>query len=175
MSSDLARAQTRPATKLRQRFGATAAVVVAVALFPGSGTAHAQDGPGLLSLLDSPSITLICLPMGQAGQGNKFAGTQNINCSQSATQTPPGSGGGSFATQVVTVQQTLPAHSTQIIEAPCPPGTTLTGGGFGRETNDIEIENSDSFSPNTWRVIATNYGDLERNVTAQAVCATHTA
>ncbi|MCX5377795.1 hypothetical protein [Streptomyces sp. NBC_00091] len=74
--------------KKRQRVAAVAGTAMA-ALLLGAGTGHAADDGSLLSLLDVPSVTVACFPAGQVGQGNTFTGTQNINCSQSASQTNP--------------------------------------------------------------------------------------
>ncbi|MFG3369295.1 hypothetical protein ACIPWY_35310 [Streptomyces sp. NPDC090032] len=49
MRSNLVRGQTGSGMKLKKKLAAVSTAVAAVALFLGSGTAHAQDSPGLLS------------------------------------------------------------------------------------------------------------------------------
>lgn len=97
----------------------------------GAGSATAADDGSLLSLLNVPSITLVCYPAGQVGSHNTFTGTQNINCSQSGQSTSGGgSGSGGFTGhQVVSQTNECPVNNTCGITLRCPAGKKVTGGG----------------------------------------------
>ncbi|MER5530286.1 hypothetical protein ABT075_37855 [Streptomyces sp. NPDC002677] len=86
-------------TKRIKAIGAMAALAVGLS----AGSARADDD-SLLSFLGTPSITLVCFPSGQVGQGNSFTGTQTVNCSQSATTNSPAGNG---------ITAARPAPSTQ--------------------------------------------------------------
>ncbi|WP_241695311.1 hypothetical protein [Streptomyces sp. C] len=88
-----------------------------------------------MSLLNNPAVGAVCFPSGQVGSGNTFNGTQNINCSQSTSQsvtnpTPPADGG-------VTGREEVFASSPAPIQpgqrggasVQCPEGKISTGGG----------------------------------------------
>ncbi|MCX5378593.1 hypothetical protein [Streptomyces sp. NBC_00091] len=114
--------------RLTKRLAALAGAALAATLL-GAGSAHAADDGSLLSLLNLPSITLVCYPTGQAGANNTFTGTQNISCSQSAQSTSGGSGGGFTGYEVVAQTNECPVNNTCGITLRCPEGKKVTGGG----------------------------------------------
>jgi hypothetical protein len=161
--------------KLSQRFAAIGVSVVATILLSTS-SAQAQDN-GLLSLLDGPSITLLCLPAGQVGKGNTFTGTQNINCSQSAEQasTPPGQQGFT-GYEVVSKSYDLQPSSLGVpVEADCPAGKKVTGGGirWNGSSSDIgEHDNGPTEDSTGWVAKIFNFGTNRGFVaTVYAICA----
>ncbi|MEU0375204.1 hypothetical protein ABZ070_34590 [Streptomyces sp. NPDC006283] len=144
--------------KLAKRF-ATITSASAAALLIGAGGAHAQGEGGLLSLLGNPSIVLACFPSGQVGQGNTFSGTQNINCSQSASTTtnPPAPNGGITGYEVVpgggfTVSDGVTVGGT----VACPAGKRVLSGGVNITSgfsSDLRITTSGPNPAGTnWRL-----------------------
>jgi hypothetical protein len=160
--------------KLSQRFVAIGVSAVATMLFSAS-SAQAQDG-GLLSLIDGPSITLACFPAGQVGQGNTFTGTQNINCSQSAEQasTPPDQQGFTGYEVVSESYELLPNSLGVPVEASCPAGKNVTGGGIRWNGSSTEVGSHDN-GPNEdntgWVARFFNTGNSTFTVTVYAICA----
>ncbi|MEV8534829.1 hypothetical protein [Streptomyces sp. NPDC051211] len=120
--------------KLTKRMTAACTAVAAAALVFGAGGAHADTEGSLLSLLGTPSITLACFPSGQVGQGNTFTGTQNVNCSQSATSTSTGTtpSSGVPGYEVITERHNCGPNTTGecFVILECPPGKKATGGGI---------------------------------------------
>ncbi|MFD9411961.1 hypothetical protein ACFWBN_33805 [Streptomyces sp. NPDC059989] len=115
--------------KLTKRLSAIAGSALATMLL-GAGGAYAADDGSLLSVLNLPSITLVCYPAGQVGSHNTFTGTQNISCSQSAESTSGGSGSGGFTGyEVVSFTAECPVGATCDITLRCPTGKKVTGGG----------------------------------------------
>lgn len=114
--------------KLTTRLAAIGGAAMAAILL-GAGGAHAADDGSLLSLLNLPSITLVCYPTGQAGANNTFTGTQNISCSQGAESTSGGSGGAVTGHEVVSDTVECQVGATCGITLACPTGKKVTGGG----------------------------------------------
>ncbi|WP_225822908.1 hypothetical protein [Streptomyces naphthomycinicus] len=111
---------------------ATIGTATMAAVVLGAGGAHAQGDGGLLSLLGHPSIVLACFPAGQVGHGNTFNGTQNINCSQSATATttnPPAENGFTGYQVVPSTIQFVQADTKTAQDVLCPGGKRVLGGG----------------------------------------------
>ncbi|MGE7390471.1 hypothetical protein ACQKM2_33830 [Streptomyces sp. NPDC004126] len=106
---------------------ATLCTAAAAAVVLSAGTATADDD--LLSALNNPAIGAACLPSGQAGAGNTFTGTQNVNCSQSAQSTSGGSGGGLTGYEVVSETFQCGVQGVCELAPKCPPGKKVTGGG----------------------------------------------
>ncbi|GLX19457.1 hypothetical protein Slala02_27720 [Streptomyces lavendulae subsp. lavendulae] len=164
--------------KPTKRTGAIASVVAALAVGLSAGGAHA-DGESLLSLLDTPSITLACFPSGQVGQGNTFTGTQTVNCSQSATQTSTGGNGGGdegfTGYEVVRAAgESVPPGDFDTTTVPCPAGKRAIGGGFDAEgTETFPIASRPTASNDAWFVAVKNTGTTNTvNWEAYAICAT---
>ncbi|MGW7102349.1 hypothetical protein [Streptomyces sp. NPDC054838] len=162
--------------KLARRIVAVPVAAVAAVLLT-AGTA-AADGE-LLSLLDGPSVAVGCFPAGQVGVGNTFSGTQNEQCSQSATQTNPATPGNNGATGREVVDNTVsvnPGENMQV-DAVCPAGKVATGGGFNTSGPQMEIEASVPLSApdQGWRVIAFNMSTTSLPLTAFVVCVNGTA
>ncbi|MEU0602495.1 hypothetical protein ABZ484_30340 [Streptomyces sp. NPDC006393] len=162
--------------KVAQKLAAVGTAAIAVVCFSGGG-AQAQDG-GLLSLLNTPSITLACFPAGQVGQGNVFKGTQNVSCSQSASQTnpTPPTGGGITGAEVVTAEGSVPPGSAINAQADCPEGKVATGGGFLIGTTFTATPLGSyptplgANPPTGWAVAAQNASDTTSTFTVYAVC-----
>ncbi|MFF7748367.1 hypothetical protein ACFZCP_03750 [Streptomyces sp. NPDC007971] len=159
--------------KLYQRIAAIGVSVVAPFLLSTS-SAQAQDN-GLLSLLNGNSITLLCIPVGQAGQGNSVSGTQNINCSQSAgqTSTPPGQQGLTGYEVVPKNFDVLPQSLGVPFEADCPAGKKVTGGGIrwtGHSTDIGEHDNGPTNDSTGWVVNVFNTGNNTFSGTVYAIC-----
>ncbi|MGW8687502.1 hypothetical protein ACWGNN_42040 [Streptomyces sp. NPDC055817] len=154
--------------KLAQRLAVIGATATA-AVFVSTSGAQAQEGDGLLSLLNVPSVTVACFPAGQVGQGNTFNGTQNVGCSQSASSTP--AGGGVTGQEVVdTGFVTVDRDTAQLITATCPAGKVVTGGGYGGQDFEI-LQNEPTPAGNAWQVFAVNRSTTEdRNIRVRAVC-----
>lgn len=164
----------------------TTCTAVAAALLLCGSPAHAEGDGGLLgtSLLDTSSITLVCFPAGQVGQGNSFTGTQNINCNQSAAATgttPPPSGSGLTGHERVDASRTVEPGATADPFAVCPEGKAVTGGGFstGGSANSWEITRSEAEQrprgledplETGWAATAINTGTGPQTFTAHAVC-----
>nr|WP_052478940.1 S8 family peptidase [Kibdelosporangium sp. MJ126-NF4]CEL21411.1 Alkaline serine exoprotease A precursor [Kibdelosporangium sp. MJ126-NF4]CTQ96022.1 Alkaline serine exoprotease A precursor (EC 3.4.21.-) [Kibdelosporangium sp. MJ126-NF4] len=75
--------------------------------------------------------------------------------------------------QIVTGQYTVPPGGEAYINASCPVGKTLLGGGY---THDSTFGNAITFSvpyqyPNVWQVKVINLDSVPRPVTTHAVCA----
>ncbi|MGW2426308.1 hypothetical protein ACWC0C_45205 [Streptomyces sp. NPDC001709] len=82
---------------------ATISTAATALLLCSAGSSQAQGDGGLLPLLGSPSIVLLCLPSGQVGHDNSFNGIQNISCSQSGTAPTTAPSGGQGANINLTV------------------------------------------------------------------------
>ncbi|MGW7455820.1 hypothetical protein [Streptomyces sp. NPDC054787] len=151
--------------------------MTAVLLVAGAGSAQAADDGSLLSLLDVPSVTLVCFPTGQAGANNTFTGTQNINCSQSAQSASGGSGSGGFTGyEVVTDTVECPVDATCSITLTCPTGKKVTGGGVYAEPDapGVQVVKSGALpgSDNTrWDAGIFNGSTDSVVLTVQAFCA----
>ncbi|MGW8687504.1 hypothetical protein ACWGNN_42055 [Streptomyces sp. NPDC055817] len=161
--------------KFYQRFTAIGVSAVAAILLSTS-SAQAQDN-GLLSLLNGSSVTLLCFPAGQVGNGNTFTGTQNINCRQSAEQvsTPPGQQGFT-GYEVVSKSYDLPPSSLGVpVEADCPAGKKVTGGGIrwnGSSTDIGEQDNGPTADSTGWVAKVFNLGtNTGFTATVYAICA----
>lgn len=164
-----------------------AATTAAISL--GASAAEAQDDGSLLSLPSAPSLTLACFPSGQVGQGNTFNGTQNVSCSQSATQsnpTPPANGGGTGGTASRIVRSSavpVPANGTEFAAAYCDSGEVATGGGYDISPRDANV--STTFSgpgdvnadgrADTFGVDVHNNTAEQVSVSAYAICSADTA
>ncbi|MGW2491935.1 hypothetical protein ACWCV9_32580 [Streptomyces sp. NPDC001606] len=146
----------------------------------GAGSAQAQDG-GLLSLLNgastsllgqssvpllnNPSVVLGCFPSGQTGVKNHFSGTQNINCTQSATQSNSGgnNGGGITGYEVVNAGSFNLAAGQQAVGVGfCPFGKRPLSGGVvidGGAIQSLRLNYSaPGPDPREWLVGVTNEG-----------------
>ncbi|MEW2139201.1 hypothetical protein AB0892_21860 [Streptomyces sp. NPDC005409] len=158
---------------------ATIGSAAMAALLLGAGGAHAADDGSLLSLLDVPSVTVVCFPTGQAGSHNTFNGTQNVNCSQSAQATSSGSGSGSggfTGYEVVTDSLECPVGATCSITLTCPTGKKVTGGGVYVEPDapGVHVVRSGVVpgSDNTrWDASVQNDSPVPVDLTVQAMCA----
>ncbi|MET9611653.1 hypothetical protein [Kitasatospora indigofera] len=136
-----------------------AGAVSAAAVILGTGTAQAADGGGLLSLLNTPSLTLACFPSGQVGQGNSFTGTQNVSCSQSASQSAPTPNGNVVPTYTRNGDSVLlDPGELKTATASCLPGDVMTGGGYALANTDLHVLSSTGSTPNEWVVEAVNTG-----------------
>ncbi|MEU3278234.1 hypothetical protein [Streptomyces antibioticus] len=159
--------------KLTQSLVAVGTLTAATVL-GGAGGAQAQDD-GLLSLLDAPAISLICIPAGQVGQGNVVKGTQNISCSQSASQSNPPSQGGITGYEIVTMDEDCGPSSLCNADAFCPEGKRVTGGGVGFSitSTDITVHRTEPLPDGTgWRgAIFNPFPEDSGVVTTYAICA----
>ncbi|MFE1559441.1 hypothetical protein ACFW6V_31190 [Streptomyces sp. NPDC058734] len=149
------------------------------ALLLGAGSAHAAEGDSLLSLLDLPSITVACFPTGQAGAGNTFTGTQNVNCSQSAQQSTSGSGGGLTGYEVVSRTNECVRDATCGITLRCPDGKKVTGGGVyvnpqGPDTHVVRSGTVPGEDNTRWDGVIQNDSTRPVDFTVQAICANAT-
>ncbi|MFJ3721521.1 hypothetical protein ACIPYQ_03005 [Streptomyces sp. NPDC090045] len=164
----------RPTT--RQRLAAIGSAALAAVLL-GAGGAHAADDGSLLSLLDVPSITLVCYPAGQVGAHNTFTGTQNVSCSQSAQSTTSGGSGSGFTGhEVLTRTLECTAGSTCGLTVSCPTGKKVTGGGVyvNVESPNIHVVRSGIVpgEDNTrWDGTIQNGHTDPVDLTVQAICA----
>lgn len=162
--------------QLRKRVAAIAGAALAATLL-GTGSAHAAGDDSLLSLLNLPSITLVCYPTGQAGANNTFTGTQNISCAQSAEATSGGSGTGGFrGYEVVSQTNECPVNATCGITLRCPAGKKVTGGGVyvDPQTAGVRVVRSGTVpgEDNTrWDGAIFNGHTAPVDVTVQAICA----
>ncbi|MFC9296917.1 hypothetical protein [Streptomyces sp. NPDC057010] len=162
--------------KLTKRCAATLGTALA-ALLIGTGGAQAADDGSLLSILGLPSVTLACFPVGQAGTNNQFTGTQNISCSQSASQTNPAptpptppSGGVTGAYTAYSSEPALvPANGVNQAVATCPAGKTVTGGGYLATANFFITNQFPTVDGTGWGVTAAGQGQ-EGTITAIARC-----
>ncbi|MER5530285.1 hypothetical protein ABT075_37850 [Streptomyces sp. NPDC002677] len=152
---------------------ATVYTMAAAAVALSAGGATADDE--LLSALNNPAIGAACLPSGQVGVGNTVNGTQNVSCSQSASQTiptPPANGGVTGAERVMG-SANANANSAFFVDVPCPSGKIATGGGYlGSINASITVTGSAPVGdpPTSWRVYGINYGGFATVVDAYAVC-----
>ncbi|MFE1556127.1 hypothetical protein ACFW6V_14260 [Streptomyces sp. NPDC058734] len=144
----------------------------------GGTTAYADGDGGLLGLglLDSPSVTLACFPAGQVGQGNTFTGNQNVNCSQSAEQasTPVGQQGFTGYEVVSESYELLPNSLGVPVQANCPVGKKVTGGGirWNGSSSDVGSHDNGPTENNTgWVAKFFNFGNSTFTVTVYAICA----
>ncbi|MCX4641408.1 MULTISPECIES: hypothetical protein [unclassified Streptomyces] len=165
-----------------------AAATAAISL--GASAAHAQDDGSLVSLAGAPSLTLACFPAGQVGQGNTFTGTQNVSCSQSATQsnpTPPavgGGNGGATSSRIVRSSAVpVPANGTAFIAAYCDTGEVATGGGYNVMPVDANVSvtfstpgdvNGDGRA-DAWGVNVHNNTAEQVSVSASVICSADSA
>lgn len=156
---------------------AAACTAATAALLLGAGAAHAAEDDSLLSLLDLPSITVACFPTGQAGAGNTFTGTQNVNCSQSAQQsTTNGSGGGLTGYEVVSRTNECLAGYTCGTTLRCPDGKKVTGGGVyvnpqGPDTHVVSSGTVPGEDNTRWDGTIQNDSTGSVDFTVQAICA----
>ncbi|MFG3369294.1 hypothetical protein ACIPWY_35315 [Streptomyces sp. NPDC090032] len=114
--------------------------------------------------------------MGQVGQSYTFSGTQNINCSQNAEQNsnPSGQQGFTGYEVVSTNYDVLPNSLGVPVEADCPAGKKVTGGGIrwsGTSTDIGEHDNGPTADNTGWVVKVFNSGDFTFTATAYAICA----
>jgi hypothetical protein len=117
----------------------------ATALFLCSaGSSQAQGDGGLLSLLGSPSIVLVCLPSGQVGHDNTFNGIQNISCSQPGTAATTAPSGGKDGGITVTVIDNTNGNNTGN-------GSGNTGNGSGNGNGNTGNDNGSNDGNNTGR------------------------
>ncbi|MEU1407714.1 hypothetical protein ABZ471_36220 [Streptomyces sp. NPDC005728] len=105
-----------------------------------AGSSQAQGDGGLLSLLGSPSIVLVCLPAGQVGHDNTFNGVQNISCSQSGTAPTTASSDGKGGGITVTVIDNTNGNNT--------------GNGSGNGNGDTGNDNGSNDGNNTGKTTA---------------------
>ncbi|MGW7102350.1 hypothetical protein [Streptomyces sp. NPDC054838] len=146
------------------------------AMVIGAGSAQAADDGSLLSLLKLPSVTLGCFPVGQAGAGNQFTGTQNLSCSQSAQQDSSTGARGFTSYEVVSDTVECAPGSTCNITVLCPTGKKLTGGGIYVDptTSGVHVVKSgaEPGEDNTrWAAAVFNGSTDPVDVTVQAFCA----
>ncbi|MEU6666661.1 hypothetical protein [Streptomyces sp. NPDC046727] len=155
-----------------KRHSLISTVIGAALLFGGTATAQAQD-ESLLSVLDdttvsgllNPAVTLACFPSGQVGSGNTFTGTQNVNCSQSATATTPGTSTDTGYV-LLTERHHCEAGATCVATLQCPEGKQATGGGVTYDNiSDLRPYISSSGpspqgtdSGRVWRIVIVNPG-----------------
>lgn len=162
--------------KLAKRLAAIAGAALAATLL-GAGGAHAAEDDSLLSLLNLPSITLVCYPTGQAGANNTFTGTQNISCAQSAQSTSGGSGSGGFTGyEVISQTNECPVNNTCGITLRCPTGKKVTGGGVYAEplVSGVRVVRSGTVpgeDNNRWDGAIFNGHTQSVDLTVQAICA----
>ncbi|MDT0568818.1 hypothetical protein RM704_15290 [Streptomyces sp. DSM 3412] len=182
---------------MRSRFRLSFALVAAVALGSlGVESAHAQNDGSLVSLLDgastkllgnsalpllnSPSVVLACFPSGQTGTNNHFNGTQNVHCSQSATQTDSGGGnggGGITGYEVINAGTfDLAAGESDSAAGFCPEGKRPLSGGAqvdGGVGDNLRLNYSypHQIDPREWVVGVTNEGDSSVQGRFFVICA----
>ena len=72
--------------------------------------------------------------------------------------------------QIVIGDMTLPAGSVNTIMLMCPTGTLVTGGGFAKENEAVDILASISVGSDRWFVSASNGGVGDALINARALC-----
>ncbi|MER7769515.1 hypothetical protein [Kitasatospora sp. NPDC096140] len=164
------------------KISAMCAAVAAAALL-GAPAAHAQGDGGLLGLglLNTPALTVACIPGGLVSQGSPSTGNQNTGCSQSASgaeATPSSSAGGLPARQTVSSSVAAQPGELATASARCPAGTVVTGGGLATDAGSSwDIKSSaatgtaDPSTGGAWSASAKNTGTAPQMLTVHAVCA----
>ncbi|MFD8787012.1 hypothetical protein [Kitasatospora sp. NPDC059599] len=153
----------------------------------GGTAAHAQGDGGLLGLglLNTPAITVACIPGGLVSQGNASTGNQNGGCSQSASgaeATPSSSGSGLTGRQIVSSSAAAQPGELATASVRCPAGTAVTGGGLATDAGsswDIKSSaatgTSGTSTGGAWSASAKNTGLASQTLTVYAVCSSRGA
>ncbi|MFJ3726624.1 hypothetical protein ACIPYQ_29245 [Streptomyces sp. NPDC090045] len=157
--------------KIRTRLATIGSAAMAAMLL-GAGGSHAADDGSLLSLLNLPSVTLVCYPTGQAGANNTFTGTQTVNCSQSATATNTGNGITGY--QVVSGGSESGTDFNRFIDIECPAGKHVLGRGAtvtSEDPRDLDLRSSGPSADGTsWQVAVENSSGNQLGVEDFAIC-----